>query len=493
MTVWMAWSVLICALVSIATLAAERIAATFGASRRGVWVVALIASVLSTSVMALRSTPGNAVSSGATPMSSFARMGRFGDSRISPRVRHAPSSGGRRVDIYALPDWMDTWAASAWAALSLTCLLTLGLGAARVSRRRASSPEAMTEVGPVLVSRDDGPAVIGFLNPRIVMPVWALSSSAPTRRMMLRHELEHLRAGDSRVLFAAAMLVALVPWNLALLFMVRRLRLAIEIDCDRRVIRSLGTARDYAVMLLAAGERYTTPLTASALLFERGAQLERRIDAMTTPSPKHPMVAAASSAAVAALVLATAAWTPRPAPFRSAVSRVPLERHVVASPLELPALGVSQPAPRIIDHPRPVRTRAASPKEARARSPRVVGPQPLPNLPAPRYPADMRSAGVEGVVVFTFLTDEHGVPDTSSIVLVQATHESFAATVRAVLPRWRYTGAGVVQFACRFNLSPSDVRRSAPYNSPPFAPGIDTVQQVIVTSAMAPVMRPPSR
>jgi hypothetical protein len=484
MTSWMAWSVLVCTLFAVAGLAAERIAAVFGVARRGVWIAALAVSSLSTGAMALRSTPANSVSSGPTPVSSTLLIGRSDGSGISPRARG--------VDIYALGDRMDSWAAPTWAALAFTCLLTLGVGAARLSRRRASWPEAMTEVGPVLVSREDGPAVIGFLNPRIVMPVWALSADASTRRMMLRHELEHLRAGDSRLLVAAALLVALVPWNLALMFMVRRLRLAIEIDCDARVIRSLGAAREYAVMLLAAGERYTAPLTASALLFERGAQLELRIDAMTTPSPKRPIVSTVSFAAIAVLVLATAAWTPRPAPFRSVTTSAPLQPSVVMSPLEFPVPEVPHTAPRTIDRPRSARLRAVTPREPLGRTPRVVGPQPMLPLPAPRYPEDMKTAGLEGVVVFTFNTDEHGVPDTLSMVLVQATHESFAAAVRAILPRWRYTGAGVVQFACRFNFSPSDERRSAPNHAPAFAPGIDTAQQVVVTSAMAPRLRPPS-
>src|SRR5262249_47213469 len=153
--------------------------------------------------------------------------------------------------------------------------------------------ETMTEIGSVFVSSDDGPAVIGVFDPRVVMPAWALECDAGTRNLMLRHEAEHLHAGDSRVLFGSAVLVALLPWNAGLWFMARRLRLAIEVDCDARVIRSTGAARTYGLMLLSVSDRYATPLPASALLFERGAQLEARINAMTTPSPRRPIVTAA--------------------------------------------------------------------------------------------------------------------------------------------------------------------------------------------------------
>ena len=96
----------------------------------------------------------------------------------------------------------------------------------------------------------------------------------------------------------------------------------------------------------------------------------------------------------------------------------------------------------------------------------------------------MRSAGEEGVVVVSFVTDDHGVPDTTSISIVQATNEAFASSVRTVLPRWRYSGAGPVLFACRFKISSLDHPRDSTYVSPQFAAGIDTLQPVVVTGVL---------
>ena len=55
---------------------------------------------------------------------------------------------------------------------------------------------------------------------------------------------------------AAAWAVALFPWNPALWLIVKRLRLAIEIDCDARVLAGRRSdVRDYGMLLLTVGSR----------------------------------------------------------------------------------------------------------------------------------------------------------------------------------------------------------------------------------------------
>src|SRR5204863_9196512 len=125
-----------------------------------------------------------------------------------------------------------------------------------LARQRSRWPDVETDIGHVLVARDSGPAVVGFFHPRIVIPEWAVSIERATRDLLLLHELEHIRAGDSRALVGAEVLLICAPWNAALWWMARQLRLAIEIDCDARVIRSGEKTREYALLLLAVGERY---------------------------------------------------------------------------------------------------------------------------------------------------------------------------------------------------------------------------------------------
>lgn len=54
-----------------------------------------------------------------------------------------------------------------------------------------------------------------------------------------------------------------MPWNPALWWIVRRLRLAIETDCDRRVLHAGTDVHAYGVLLLNAAARYArAPLLA---------------------------------------------------------------------------------------------------------------------------------------------------------------------------------------------------------------------------------------
>lgn len=68
---------------------------------------------------------------------------------------------------------------------------------------------------------------------------------------------------------------------------------------------------------------------------------------------------------------------------------------------------------------------------------------PLPGNGAPDYPRHLRTAGVEGSVVVTFVVDVTGRADAGSITIVAATHPSFADAVRQWLRRTRYAPAEI--------------------------------------------------
>lgn len=126
---------------------------------------------------------------------------------------------------------------------------------------------------PVLVSDDMGPSVVGFLSPRLVIPTWVAQLSKVQQELVLEHELEHLRMWDPRFSQLSLVLVCLMPWNLPLVAAYRRLRLAIEIDCDRRVVRRKGRLRTYGRTLLQAHSQ----VPAHGLGFLRRSELEQRI------------------------------------------------------------------------------------------------------------------------------------------------------------------------------------------------------------------------
>ncbi len=68
---------------------------------------------------------------------------------------------------------------------------------------------------------------------------------------------------------------------------------------------------------------------------------------------------------------------------------------------------------------------------------------PLPGNGAPAYPGTLRTAGLEGSVVVTFVVDTAGRAEPTSIIIVSATHTLFADAVRQWLGRTRYAPADI--------------------------------------------------
>ena len=183
---------------------------------------------------------------------------------------------------------LDVLLLAGWALLSLGVgFLLLRAQLQLVSERSKWTPTELDGCR-VMVSKDLGPGAVGLLRPRIVVPRWALDLPAAERELMLRHEAEHCKAGDPQIVGAALFLLCLMPWNPALWWQLRRLRLAIEIDCDHRVLRRSPAVRQYSTLLLEIGARSVTSRV-SALAFARPKPfLERRIRIMTdSKSPNY--------------------------------------------------------------------------------------------------------------------------------------------------------------------------------------------------------------
>jgi protein TonB len=67
----------------------------------------------------------------------------------------------------------------------------------------------------------------------------------------------------------------------------------------------------------------------------------------------------------------------------------------------------------------------------------------VPGSPTPRYPDILKSAGVEGEVVVSFVVDTTGRADMSQFHILKTTHELFSAAVRTALPTMRFLPAEV--------------------------------------------------
>ena len=218
----------------------------------------------------------------------------------------APSASGRKEPIVS-----DRVLGSAWLAVSAVFALSLVATQLRLRRRLRVYPSRVVDGERVLVASDFGPAVVGVVRPQIVVPESALAMHESDRRIIVAHETEHRQAHDPLLAAVALIVVAAFPWNAALWWQLRRLRLAIEIDCDRRVVSRHGhDPYAYGMLLLATRERASGVTPALAMAAMRSG-LGRRVEALVDGRPR-PAVGRLSALAAAVVVAAGIVSVPAP-------------------------------------------------------------------------------------------------------------------------------------------------------------------------------------
>ena len=173
----------------------------------------------------------------------------------------------------------------------------------RIRRARRRWEARVVDGVPVLVSTAFGPAIVGIFNPEIVLPAWALELPPDQRALLLTHESEHLVTHDSRWLSAAFAAVVLAPWNVGLWWLLRRLRLAMELECDRRVLLAGHDVGAYGNLLLEIGRRDPGRSLLATGFAERRSMLRTRILNMTSDTRRSGSALAWRVVAGAVLVL----------------------------------------------------------------------------------------------------------------------------------------------------------------------------------------------
>jgi hypothetical protein len=185
----------------------------------------------------------------------------------------------------------------------------------------------------VYLASDVGPAVVGLIRPRIVVPAWLTQSSAREQAAVIAHEQSHLDAHDPALLTVALCLLVFMPWNLPLWWQLRRLRYAIEVDCDARVVQGGHDATHYGETLIAIGQRQSAFIGAVAAMSESKSFLEERIKIMVRKPGKGWRVVAALGCLSLALVAVAAevgppnATTPSETSVPITLDSAVLDRH----------------------------------------------------------------------------------------------------------------------------------------------------------------------
>ncbi len=350
MTDWILWSLMFATLVAVSALAAERIAAQHALPRRFIWMVAILVIAFVPTALAVRpvnSLPVDATTSVEAVRGSSVTM--FELTRNSATVALPPA---QLID--APPD-VDLWSLRIWVMLSVAVFCTFAYSTIALKRKSARWLEVDLKLCRALIANDVGPAVIGFLRPRVVVPQWALHVPESARQMILHHEVEHLRARDPQALFASGIPLIALPWNLPLWWIVRRMRVAMELDCDARVVRRLGQSYEYGQVLLAVGERHIRSIPLAASMTGRRSLLEWRIKAMTMKKPRRPLLASIPFAAFAFVALTAATRVSPPAPLVSIASASASASDVVADPVV-----TQDPAPLVVATPAPTPARSSA-------------------------------------------------------------------------------------------------------------------------------------
>lgn len=289
---WMLYTLLVSALVALAARAAEALFRARGLPARAAWSAAL-ALMLSLPVLTAFRAPS---SEAPLPLAANAPPGTLQTAPL-PKV---PAAFPARPSL-------DRPLLVGWGLASLALLGFLLHGTGVLHGRRREWRDAEVDGRRLLVSPDVGPAVVGWRRMQIVVPAWVLGLDRESREIVLAHEEEHIRRHDPRLLLATLMAAALMPWNLALWYAARRLRLAVELDCDARVVARGVDRYRYGRVLLEAGSRTRAAgLPALATFAERPTQLESRLSALAPAPAAGRTPRAFGAGGVAALLLIAA-------------------------------------------------------------------------------------------------------------------------------------------------------------------------------------------
>lgn len=153
----------------------------------------------------------------------------------------------------------------------------------------------------------ESPAVTGLIRPLLLLPsTFPRGFSDPEARLILLHELTHVKRGDLPLNWLACVLQSMHWFNPLLWFAFARMREDREAACDAQVL-SLGADRrsDYGNALLKL--QLSGPSSKLSLgfvgIFERSSNLRARIRDISTHRRSHPAWRAAGVALIGLLTL----------------------------------------------------------------------------------------------------------------------------------------------------------------------------------------------
>jgi beta-lactamase regulating signal transducer with metallopeptidase domain len=306
------------AMMALIGSSVERLVPRTLLSRRWIWLATMTVSVMLPAAMAARPRPAV-----------FAH---------TPAVTTAPVVSAVASDSPSAPIDLDALLLFVWSAFSAA--LSLGFIAIHQRTLAQMASWRVCDLGgeEIIISPDFGPAAVGLRRARVVIPEWVLALSSEEQSLILMHERQHVAARDHWLLLAAVGMMVMLPWNPALWWQFRRLRVAIELDCDARVAPTPRERPRYTTLLLNVRHRQQGYRGALAF-FPTSSALAERVFALLDPSSPSR---ARRSVWLAAAIMAA-----------GAISRIPVPRMLNAAAPPTPTARVSSLGDDTVESTRP--------------------------------------------------------------------------------------------------------------------------------------------
>ncbi len=403
---WMFGATLFALLLGIAAFASEHALRLSRRATRTPWAIALVLAIVWPAAAPFVLQSGN---TGAFAPAVIESEPISPASLVAGQLPPVTASWGERLEFVLV---------CGWVVLSVALLLRLGAAVLALRRITRESRAMQLDGANVLVTESLGPAVVGLWRPQVAVPHWFLDLDEPLRKLVLHHELEHCRSRDPQLVWLASLALALMPWNVGVWVLARRLRLALEIDCDARTLRRETSIERYGKVLLLVAQRQSSyPLV--SMLAESNSHLRQRITAMQVKPLRPRAVRVALFVGVAASAVA-AACSPRVASDLTGPNGRP------QSPLALKSDAEKASGSNVYF-------------ESQVNRPAVSAP----GSSGPKYPSDLKAQGVEGRVIAMFVVDTTGRAEMGTLRVLRSSHPSFTAAVQEALPNMRFLAAQI--------------------------------------------------
>jgi beta-lactamase regulating signal transducer with metallopeptidase domain len=225
---------------------------------------------------------------------------------LAPQNRSAPAqpgmtgskdartaSGGRLATDFNA-DWL-VFAFAAWLGGAILALISWGIGYGgirKLARNARPMPEASwalllsqirAELGlrrPVTLLQsfhETMPVTWGWLRPVVLLPVDSAQWPEERRRMVLAHELAHVKRWDCLTQTVARVIGSLWWFHPLVWLAARRMRVERERACDDRILAGGWKASDYAEHLLDIARSFRRVPQLTAIAMARSPGLQQRV------------------------------------------------------------------------------------------------------------------------------------------------------------------------------------------------------------------------